>query len=214
MIKHLRANAVAYLALAVALGTGTAYAAGQIANGSVTTAKLAKDAVTSPKIKKSAVRTADVKDGNLTGADIKDGSITAADLAAGVGGGGSSGIQAFAVTTPGLDPVASPDGQQLGSYEFTAAAAGKVYVRLTYRSLSVDCTAGSPDIGLYLDGQPVLDTGQGIPDNVSSIVDLVGVRNVTAGDHEFEAFPHCATGDFASFGGINTAAWTIFVIPD
>jgi hypothetical protein len=56
LLTHLRQNLIAYVALAVALSTGTAYAADQIASGSVTTSKLAKDAVTSAKIKKAPSR--------------------------------------------------------------------------------------------------------------------------------------------------------------
>ena len=55
MLKHLRRNAVAYLALVVALGTGSAYAAAAIPNGSITAAKLHTNAVTSTKIKNGTI---------------------------------------------------------------------------------------------------------------------------------------------------------------
>ena len=72
--QHLRRNAVAYLALAVALGTGTAYAAPKIANGSVTTKKIATNAVTSSKIKNGAVKAIDIRGGAVTSFSIADGS--------------------------------------------------------------------------------------------------------------------------------------------
>ena len=60
-LTHLRRNVVAYLALVVALGTGTAYAAGSIPDGSVTAAKLHKNAVTSNKIKNGTIKPKDIK---------------------------------------------------------------------------------------------------------------------------------------------------------
>ena len=60
-LTHLRRNVVAYLALVVALGTSTAYAAGSIPDGSVTAAKLHKNAVTSNKIKDGTVKNKDIK---------------------------------------------------------------------------------------------------------------------------------------------------------
>ena len=61
MLRHLRRNVVAYLALAVALGTGSAYAAGSIPNGSVTAAKLHTNAVTSTKIKNGTIKNKDLR---------------------------------------------------------------------------------------------------------------------------------------------------------
>ena len=61
---------VATLALAVALGTGGAYAAAKIDGrtikaGTVRTAQLAKNAVTSPKVKNGSLRAVDFKAGQL-----------------------------------------------------------------------------------------------------------------------------------------------------
>ena len=100
ILRHLRQNAVAYLALVVALSTGSAYAAERIANGSVTTKKLAKNAVTSTKIKNNSVRSIDIRtgtvnsddigtnavssleigDSSVTTTDIQDGTLTSADI--------------------------------------------------------------------------------------------------------------------------------------
>jgi hypothetical protein len=68
-LTFLRGNAIALLALLVAVG-GTSYAA----------VSLPKDSVKAKQIAKSAVRTAEVKDGTLGGADVQDGSLTSADL--------------------------------------------------------------------------------------------------------------------------------------
>ncbi|WP_157544518.1 hypothetical protein [Nocardioides halotolerans] len=67
------AHVVAVLAVALVLGSGSAYAAKQI---------------TSKNIKNSTIKGVDVKDGALTGADLQDGSIGAAELAPGIFSGG------------------------------------------------------------------------------------------------------------------------------
>jgi hypothetical protein len=85
---HLRANAVAYLALFVALGGTSAWAADKITSG-----QIAKNAVLSKHIKRGQVKRADigpravtsskVADGSLATADLADGAINGAKLAAG-----------------------------------------------------------------------------------------------------------------------------------
>jgi hypothetical protein len=62
LARHLRANAVAYLAIFVALG-GTSYAAITIPNNSVGNKQLKKDAVDSKKVKNSSLTPDDVKAG-------------------------------------------------------------------------------------------------------------------------------------------------------
>ena len=59
-------HVVAVLAVALVLGSGTAYAAKQI---------------TSKNIKNNTIKSIDVKDGALTGTDIADGTIASADVA-------------------------------------------------------------------------------------------------------------------------------------
>ena len=58
------ANLTATLALAVALGSGGAYAAG-----------LAKDSVRSPQVKNGSIKSADVRDNSITGADVDESSL-------------------------------------------------------------------------------------------------------------------------------------------
>ncbi|HEX2265397.1 MAG TPA: hypothetical protein VHH14_03855 [Solirubrobacterales bacterium] len=112
-IAHLRHNLVAYLALFVALGTGTAYAAGQITSkdiarnavkakhikdGQVRGAELAANAVTGAKVADGSLGGADVADGSLGGADVADNSLTGADL-------DESSLQLpTPPTPPGFDP--------------------------------------------------------------------------------------------------------------
>jgi hypothetical protein len=94
--RHLTfANVCSFLALTVALSTGTAYAANtifstDIVDGEVKAPDLGGAAVTAPKIAPGAVRSAAVRDGSLVGADlapgtvgggqVADGSLTGADI--------------------------------------------------------------------------------------------------------------------------------------
>ena len=78
---HVRSNAVAYLALFVALG-GTSYAA-TLPRNSVGSAQIAKDAVTASEVRRDAVSTAEVKTGAIGSGELKDRAVQATDLAPG-----------------------------------------------------------------------------------------------------------------------------------
>jgi hypothetical protein len=100
------ANVTSTLALVIALGTGTAYAANtvfstDIVDGEVKTVDLGSTAVTTPKLHDNAVKSlkidadaingskvldgsiagADIANNSLTGSDVLDGSLTGADIA-------------------------------------------------------------------------------------------------------------------------------------
>jgi hypothetical protein len=177
ILNHLRRNGVSYLALAVALSTGTAYAATQIANGSVTTAKLAKNAVTSPKIKKNAVKSADVKDGSLTAADLAPGSLLA-----------------FSSQADGQTPSATPDlPNQL---PFAFATAGRTYLQLSVDRLGVSCDNNSGRAGLYLDGAPVPGTGYDAPSSGDpETMIFTATVNASAGNHVASLALDCPGGN-------------------
>src|SRR3954447_10039120 len=64
MLIHLRRNAVAYLALFVALG-GSSYAAVKLGRNAVKTRNIAPNAVTSQKVKNGTLLAADFKSGQL-----------------------------------------------------------------------------------------------------------------------------------------------------
>jgi hypothetical protein len=78
------ANIVATLALCIAVGGASAFAATQLPKNSVGTKQLKKGAVNAAKIKDEAVAEAKIKNGAVTGAKIKKGTIDASALAAGV----------------------------------------------------------------------------------------------------------------------------------
>ena len=82
------ANVCSFLALTIALGTGTAYAANtvfstDIVDGEVMNADLASNAVSSAKIANQAVKTTDLGDAAVTAAKIGDGEVTSSKIAAG-----------------------------------------------------------------------------------------------------------------------------------
>jgi hypothetical protein len=145
-LKHLRNNLVAYLALAVALGTGTAYAAASIPNGSVTAAKLHANAVTSTKIKNGTIKPKDLR---------KPTYVQSANLQLGT-------------------PPAVPDVISVAPYDFTLPAKGKTSVTVFIPTIGGRCDSGSPDqptIGLYIDNVPIPGTAATVPpvDNDRSV---------------------------------------------
>lgn len=74
-IRHFRRNLVAYLALFVALGSGSAYAASQ-----VTGKDIAKNAVRAKHIKDGQVHSAELSAGAVSGEKVADNSLTGADI--------------------------------------------------------------------------------------------------------------------------------------
>src|SRR6478672_8598336 len=80
------ANVCSFLALAVAISTGGAYAANtvfstDIVNGEVKTPDLAASAVTSPKITDGGGQTADLADGGVTGQKVADSAVDGSKVA-------------------------------------------------------------------------------------------------------------------------------------
>jgi hypothetical protein len=174
------ANVVGTLALCLAIGGGTVYAASElgrndvksknIAKGAVKTSDLATDAVTSEKLKDGTVTGADLQDGAITAGDIQDGTITAEDIVAGVipqldadvTGSATAGPQGGinANTTTPL-PLSGTTSFTPNAGEVAAIAAEAQFAIATTNALN-PC---SPDVQLLLDGQEANiflnpDTGQ------------------------------------------------------
>jgi hypothetical protein len=135
-LTHLRRNVVAYLALVVALGTGSAYAAG-IANGSVTAAKLHTNAVTSTKIKNGTIKNKDIR---------KPTYVQSTNLQLGT-------------------PPAVPDVVSIAPYDFTLPTKGRTSVTVFIPTIGGDCdnTPNQPTIGLYIDNVPIPGTAANVP---------------------------------------------------
>jgi hypothetical protein len=77
------ANVVSALAIVVALGTGTVWAANQLAPKSVGTKQLKTGAVTADKLRKNAVTDTKIKDGAIGSSKIASGAVTSTKIAAG-----------------------------------------------------------------------------------------------------------------------------------
>jgi hypothetical protein len=99
MLRHLRTNAIAYVALFVALG-GTSYAAAALPRNSVGSSQLKSNAVTSAKVKNRSLGTAD-----LSGA-----AVAALRGAAGPAGAAGPKGDAGAQGPAGPQGVAGPKG--------------------------------------------------------------------------------------------------------
>ena len=114
-LTHLRRNVVAYLALAIAVSTGTAYAAAAIPDGSVTAAKLHKNAVTSGKIKNGTIKPKDLKKPTY--------------------------VQSV---TLGADkpPAPTPDVVSVAPYNFTLPTKGRATVTVFIPALTTSCNGG------------------------------------------------------------------------
>jgi hypothetical protein len=175
---HLRRNAVSYLALAIALSTGTAaYAAGSVADGSGLTAKLAKDAVKSKNIKNNTIKSKDVKDGSLTAADLAAGSLLS-----------------FKSQSDGGTPSGTPDSGNQKPFAFTAG--GSAYVQANVDQAGLSCDNGGGKIGLYVDGAPVGGTGYDLPGSADArAITLSATVTSAAGNHVASIGLDCPSGN-------------------
>ena len=86
IVRHLRSNVVAYLALFIALGGTSAYAANtvfssDIVDGQVMTPDLADSGVTSAKIVDGGVHWADLSTNSVTSSRVTDATLKGVDLA-------------------------------------------------------------------------------------------------------------------------------------
>jgi hypothetical protein len=114
MLRKLRsrmtyANVVSTIALGLAIGGGTAYAATRIGTSNiryhaVTGSKVATDAVTASKVKNSALSGSDIRDNSIHSGDIHNGTLQTADFAPGQlpkGDKGDPATSIFGVVTGG-----------------------------------------------------------------------------------------------------------------
>jgi hypothetical protein len=139
------ANVMSTLAVVLALGGATAFAASkigtrQIRSGAVKTGKLAREAVTTGKIKNGAVTGAKVKDGSLTGADINLGTLGTVPKAT------SAASAASAQTAVNAQNAAKVGGQSVASFSREIAADGPEAVALQFGGVRLDasCKEGKP----------------------------------------------------------------------
>lgn len=102
--RHLTyANVVSTICLFLVLGGATAFAAGQLAKGSVGTKQLKKSAVTAAKLKNGAVTGAKLADGSVSAGKLANGAVAGAKIASGAVTGDK--IAKGAVGAEKLDPA-------------------------------------------------------------------------------------------------------------
>jgi hypothetical protein len=184
LLTHLRRNVVAYLALAIAAGTGTAYAA-SIPNGSVTTAKLHTNAVTSTKIKNHTIKSKDLKHPTF---------VLSATLNTGT-------------------PPAVPDVVSVAPYDFTLPSTARTSVTVFLPAISGDCTGGGdrPTVGLYLDNVPIPGTLATVPADANArALQLTTTLLLKKGPHSGRVGITCSGSSVPTSPGTPGAkSWTI-----
>lgn len=143
------ANVVSSLALILAIGGTSAFAASQLAKNSVGARQLKKNAVTAAKLKAGAVTGAKVADGSLTGADVNAktlGTVPNAEHA-------SSADQASGLTT--LPSGRSESGFfQIGTITFPASPESAIQGNVSFQQpLAAPIPHGKSEI-IFLSLQP------------------------------------------------------------
>ena len=187
ILKHLRTNLVAYLALALAfaLGSGAAYAAVTIPNGSVTAAKLHTNAVTSTKIKNGTIKSKDLK---------KPTYVQSTNLGLGT-------------------PPAAPDVVSVAPYDFAVPASGRTSVTVFIPTIGADCDGNSdrPTIGLYIDNVPIPGTAANVPAPANDrSVQLTATLELGKGSHAGRVGITCNGSPLPiNLGQPGAKSWTI-----
>jgi hypothetical protein len=177
LIGHVRSNAIAYVALFLALG-GTSYAAIKIPAKSVGTKQLKNNAVTGAKVKNGSLLVADLKAGQLQPGAKGDKGDTGPQGLQGVqgtqgpqgdkGDAGSGGGTPIDLNqgdeTVQSKPVASPSVTTSRDTVFTTSIAKSMVISSGFIQVDYQCAAGTSCQfrgGLYLDGAPVPGTAVG-----------------------------------------------------
>jgi hypothetical protein len=98
------------------------------------------------------------------------------------------------------DPTATPDLTDASEAIVNAPTSGRLLVIYTTSPFQVDCSAGDPATGLYVDGAPVPDTHRDLVDEVQSPANASGITAaaVSPGNHLIENGVDCPDGNLLS----------------
>jgi hypothetical protein len=209
------ANVVSTLALVLALGTGGAYAASQLAPksvgarqlrpGSVTADKIRKNAVTAPKLEAQAVKQGKLANAAVTGEKLAAAAVTAAKIATGaivpdkVPGDSITGEK---VVESSLGRVPSADSANFAVAAGTANpeafakvnAEGTVFPGDSRGIGTADVTVGKAFAGIYCIGVPFSPKGAQVTpeyaghNSVSVFVRLGGTEHCPAPEAEVQTY--------------------------
>lgn len=143
------ANVVATVALFLAIGGGTVYAA----------LELGKNSVKSKNIAKGAVKTADLGKKAVTSPKVKDGTINAEDIAAGVIPALDADVTGSATAGPqgGVNTIATSPLPLSGTTSFTPSAgdvsaiAAEARFTIAATSAALSC---NPAVSVFVNGEP------------------------------------------------------------
>jgi len=221
MLTHLKANAIAYAALFVALG-GTSYAAVKLPAGSVGTKELRRDAVTKSRIHRDAVTSLRVLDHTLKAVDFAPGQLKAGPQGdqgpAGAKGDtgdvgptlGVAGLDAGCCAS--LDPL--PD-DPTSTKTVTLTTRARLFVLGSNRVRIQGCTSATctKSWGLTVDGVPVAGSERRAEAQIGAegfaTLTPFGVTDVLEpGTHTIGLTQKPGTGTFmaATFAGSHLAA--------
>jgi hypothetical protein len=192
-LAHLRAHAVAYLALVVAC-SGTSYAA----------VALPRNSVGAAQIKVGAVRGPEVEDRSLRAVDFARGQLPA-------GPRGPAGPTFVALQGGFLDPAAAPDATA-DTFDFSLPRAGTVVVEMFAQPFG-SCTSGSARVGLYVDGEPLAGTAYDVASTAPSAQPVFprGSAALAAGAHTATLRLDCPFGNWVALSpGVTT--WEVSLV--
>jgi hypothetical protein len=201
MLAHLRRNAVAYLALFVALG-GTSYAAVQLPRDSVGTKQIRDRGVRAPDLRTGAVGSRAVKNGSLTAADLKAGVLTSGPAGAAGERGAEGATGARGATGPaGAGGATGPTGP--------AGAGGA-----TGPTGPAGPTEGTSTDAFTVDGVPVAPEATLDPASVTTTRAGRLLVSKTIGSIQLDCTPNNASRIWLSLDGVRVPGTLITQIPD
>ena len=115
---------------------------------------------------------------------------------------GPPGPTAAGVNDDRPDPVANPDSFASGpQVTVNAPTSGRLLATWypdSTNGVSVTCSVGDPNIGLYVDGLPVPDTQVSLTSGVQRHVSLTGIIPVAAGNRLVQIGQDCPDGNLTS----------------
>jgi hypothetical protein len=193
MLRKLRsrmtyANVMSTIALGLAIGGGTAYAATKIGTSNiryhaVTGSKVATNAVTASKVKNSALSGSDLRNNSVTSDDIRNGTLQAADFAPNQLPKGDKGDKGDPATS--IFGVVANGG--LVSFKGATAISGSNPYTITFNQDVSKCAAVSTLVG----GNPGAVTAQATPGNAQQITFATYGQDNAATARNFQFAVYC-----------------------